>query len=174
VFHGEQLVGGVDRGGEETAGIAIPWRAAWAGWACPSVDLAEEETQPWISPRRPRPRPSMESNVGRMGGLGRGSRRGVDRGEGLGRLPGFAVCSKPRVEGSPRTMDCGIEQSGSTWWSGRGRRGVDRRFLPWWSGRGRLRLRRRWWGRKPHVKGRKSRRRKLVARPRVCWVVGHA
>jgi hypothetical protein len=40
---------------------------------------------------------------------------------------------KTRVEGSPHVraccpcaMDCGIEQSGSAWWPGRGRRGVDR------------------------------------------------
>jgi hypothetical protein len=37
-----------------------------------------------------------------------------------------APLRKPRVEGSPCAMDCGIEQSGSTWWLGRGRRGVDR------------------------------------------------
>jgi hypothetical protein len=27
-------------------------------------------------------------------------------------------------------MDCGIEQSGSAWWSGRGRFGVDRTLPP--------------------------------------------
>jgi hypothetical protein len=42
------------------------------------------------------------------------------------------VQRKPRVEGSPciraccpHAMDCGIEQNGSVWWLGQGRRGVD-------------------------------------------------
>jgi hypothetical protein len=73
VFHGEQLVGGVDCGGEEICwdrysmessvgrmGLpgrgsrrggdrdpGLPWRAAWAGWAGSAVDRAEE----WIAVR---------------------------------------------------------------------------------------------------------------------------
>jgi hypothetical protein len=55
-------------GEKRYAGTAIPWRAAWARWACPAVDLAEEETATlachgeqhgrdglarlWIAPRR--------------------------------------------------------------------------------------------------------------------------